>query len=79
MVLRKSVDHTYHQTIYESDLSKGLDIMRCSNNKVPKSVTHNVTRGRTDVKFIRLASVGIILGSEQQLSDCANAQADLRL
>ena len=34
-----------HQTIYESDPSKGLEIMRCSN-KVPKSVTHDVTRGR---------------------------------
>ena len=37
--------HTYHQTIYESDLSKGLEIMRCSN-KEPKSVTHDVIRGK---------------------------------
>ena len=37
--------HTYHQTIYESDPSKGLEIMRCSN-KVPKSVAHDVARGR---------------------------------
>ena len=42
--------HTYHQTIYESDLSNGLEIMRCSN-KVPKSVTHDVTRGRTDSSY----------------------------
>ena len=38
---------TYHQTIYESDISKGLEIMRCSK-KVPKSVTHDGTRGRTE-------------------------------
>ena len=29
--------HTYHQTIYESDLFKGLEIMRCSN-KVPMQI-----------------------------------------
>ena len=27
--------HTYHQTIYESDPSNDLEILRCSN-KVPK-------------------------------------------
>ena len=32
-------------TVYDSDPSKCLEIMRCSN-KVPKSVTHDVTRGR---------------------------------
>ena len=42
--------HTYHQIICISDLSKGLEIMRCSN-KVPKSVTHDVTRGRTDNSY----------------------------
>ena len=47
MVLRKTLwTHTYHQNIYESDPSKGLEIMRCPN-KVPKSVTHDVTRRRT--------------------------------
>ena len=39
--------HTYRQIIYESDPSKGLEIMRCSN-KVPKSVMHDVTRGWKD-------------------------------
>ena len=28
---KKLWTHTYHQTIYESDPSKGLEIMRCSN------------------------------------------------
>ena len=37
--------HTYHQTIYESDPSNGIEIIRCSY-KVPKSVTHDVTRER---------------------------------
>ena len=37
--------HTYHQTICESYPFKGLEIMRCSN-KMPKSVIHDVTRGR---------------------------------
>ena len=35
---------------HESDASKDLDMMRCSN-KVPKSVTHDFTRGRTDSSY----------------------------
>ena len=34
----------------QSDLSKGLEKMRCTN-KVPKSVTHDVTRGRKDSSY----------------------------
>ena len=41
---KKLRTHTYHQTIYDAEPSKGLEIMRCSN-KVSKSVTHDVTRG----------------------------------
>ena len=44
MVLRKTLDP---YLIYGSDPSKGLEIMRCSN-KVPKSVTHDVTCRWTD-------------------------------
>ena len=42
--------HTYHQTIYEADPSKDLEKTKCSN-KVPKSVTHDVTRGWTDSSY----------------------------
>ena len=50
MVPRKTLDHTYHKTIYESDPSYGLEIMRCSN-KVPKSITLDITRGRMDSSY----------------------------
>ena len=50
MVVRKSLDHL---TIYKSDPSKGLEILRCSN-KVPKSVKHDVTRGRKPGAVARL-------------------------
>ena len=40
---KKNWTHYYHQNIYESDQSKGLEMMRCSNT-VPKSGTHDVTR-----------------------------------
>ena len=52
MVLRKSVDRPIpiYQTVYEFDLSKGLEIMRCSY-KVPKSVTHDVTFGGTNSSY----------------------------
>ena len=45
MVLQNLWTNTYHQTIYKFDPFKGLEIMKCSN-KVPKRVTHDVTRGR---------------------------------
>ena len=53
---------TYHQTIYESDPSKGLEIMRCSN-KVPKSVAHDVTRGKTDSSYSSLSYMGHTLAT----------------
>ena len=43
--------HIYHQTTYESDPSKGFEIKRCSY-KVPKSVSRDVTRGRTALTLV---------------------------
>ena len=49
---KKLWTHTYHQTIYESDPSKGLEIIRCSN-KVPKTVRKTLhVEGRTDLILV---------------------------